>query len=97
MDLRNGFGLMILAAALPLPFSGCAAHRAEGRRQGPMRPPGYDTPTIGTDRSTVPRGRTIPPAGLGVDLVRHPSGARADDALTTTSATDASRSGPRTD
>ena len=34
--------------------------------------------TLGTDFSTVPPGRTIPPPSLGVDLVRVPA-ARPDD------------------
>src|SRR4051794_8422134 len=49
-----------------------------GQRKGTMRPPSYATPTIGVDHRSAPRGQTIPPAGLGVDLVRR----RSDDALT---------------
>jgi hypothetical protein len=58
---RNG---AILLAFCALIGAGCAHERG-------FRPqPGQDSSTIAKDRSKVPRGQVIPPAGLGVDLVR---------------------------
>lgn len=63
--------------------SGCASDRAGGRDgrgvEGPS-PPGSSMrgpsgTTLGTDRNAVPRGETIPPPSLGVDLVKAPSDA----------------------
>jgi hypothetical protein len=62
----------ILVALVGLAVSGCAPHRGLGRRGDTMRPPSFANPTVGTDRRAVPRGQTIPPSGLGVDLVRLP-------------------------
>jgi hypothetical protein len=60
--------------------AGCA--RPQGAlRSGPYGPhpaPIGSTPTIGTDLRAVPPGRTVPPAGLGVDLVKNPPGPRRD-------------------
>jgi hypothetical protein len=67
-------GRTISIVLLALAASGCASHRGPGRRGDTMRPPSFAHPTVGADRRTIPRGRTIPPSGLGVDLVRLPAG-----------------------
>jgi hypothetical protein len=51
-----------LAALFATLLSGCA--------RDALRPPRAPGSTIGSDRWTVPPGRTIPPPSLGVDLVR---------------------------
>ena len=63
----------ILLAFCALIGTGCA-HQRGGRSRA-----GQDSSTIAKDRSQVPRGQVIPPAGLGVDLVR--SGSLDDDEL----------------
>jgi len=67
---------------------GCA--RPQGvLRSGPYGPhpaPIGSTPTIGTDLRAVPPGRTVPPAGLGVDLIKKPPGPRRDARVVAASA-----------
>jgi len=63
---RNG---VLLLAFCAMVGSGCAQDRTRGR----FPRAGQDSSTIATDRRTIPRGETIPPAGLGVDLVQSPS------------------------
>jgi hypothetical protein len=67
---------LILASA-----PGCASNQF-GVRQDEEHPPKDlgTTPTLGADRSKVPDGQSIPPAGLGVDLVRGASGPGAGSA-----------------
>jgi hypothetical protein len=57
----------ILLAFCALIGTGCAHERGIRSRAG------QDSSTIAKDRSAVPRGQVIPPAGLGVDLVRSSS------------------------
>jgi hypothetical protein len=65
---RRGFQ----AAFVALLAAGCA--------RGPVavRQDMGDAPTIGRNNWTAPRGRTIPPAGLGVDLVQDNAKAQRD-------------------
>jgi hypothetical protein len=58
--------ILTLVLASALMTVGCSA----GRRWGSRDRVGSDPSTLGTDFHSVPAGRTIPPAGLGVDLVR---------------------------
>jgi hypothetical protein len=67
----------ILLASCALIGTGCAHERGVRARAG------QDSSTIAKDRSAVPRGQVIPPAGLGVDLVR--SGSLDDNELRRTS------------
>jgi len=62
-QLRVAIALVLLGA------SGCASHKGE-TRPGTSAPFGQGrNATVGVDRGTVPPGQTIPPAGLGVDLM----------------------------
>jgi hypothetical protein len=58
---------MTAALILIPPLGGCASDPATGPRR-PGRE-ASDSSTLGHDLKGAPRGRTIPPAGLGVDLV----------------------------
>jgi hypothetical protein len=69
-------------ACLIIWTTGCSHERGAGRRAQD------DTPTLGTDFSSVPQGRTIPPAGLGVDLVNFVSEAGRGGSPPTTSESD---------
>jgi hypothetical protein len=66
--------LLALLTAIGL-STGCSFHRAADRSGEPDHPPHPppqrrdQLPTIGTDPSTVPAGQTIPPTGLGMDLM----------------------------
>jgi len=61
----TSFWALVPVAALAALFcAGCASHSRMTNR--PDREPEHST--IATDPSTVPAGRTIPPAGIGVDL-----------------------------
>lgn len=60
---------VLLLAFCAMVGSGCAQDRTRSR----FPRAGQDSSTIATDRRTVPRGETIPPAGLGVDLVQSQS------------------------
>ncbi|SIO66866.1 hypothetical protein SAMN05444166_8252 [Singulisphaera sp. GP187] len=61
---RSGAILIALFAVIG---SGCSGDR--GMRLRSERA-GQDSATIAKDRRSFPRGQVIPPAGLGVDLVR---------------------------
>jgi hypothetical protein len=65
---RRAFGVAFLA----LLGAGCANGPPTVRRDM------GDQPTIGRNNGTAPRGRTIPPAGLGVDLVKGEPEAKGD-------------------
>jgi len=81
-------GVVILLAVPVLLFTGCSQDHA-GVHRGPFapHPPSMgSTPTIGADLHSVPPGQSIPPAGLGVDLVRDGSEAKHDGATITTNA-----------
>jgi hypothetical protein len=71
----QGWDRAVLIALLALLGAGCTHGRFAGR---PSKDLG-STPTIGTDFHSVPPGQTIPPAGLGVDLVRGESDAKKDE------------------
>ena len=59
--------------------------------EGPARVNGFSrSPTIGSDLREVPRGITIPPPGLGVDLVQSPKSSPTID----TQAVTAGHTGP---
>ncbi len=66
---RNGW---MLPVALGLLAGGGCSHFGRNGSHPPNGPPEYST--IGTDRSKIPRGQTIPPAGFGVDLVESSRG-----------------------
>ena len=66
---------------VPAVFATMAAGCAEGR--GPVRVNGFSrSSTLGSDLRAVPRGVTVPPPSIGVDLVRHPDTARVRDSET---------------
>jgi hypothetical protein len=48
---------------------GCASHRAVTRPDASPPFSRQRNATIGTDKASAPPGQTIPPAGLGVDLI----------------------------
>jgi hypothetical protein len=67
--------LTVLTLPIAATLVGCAARGPQGRFGGS---------TVGRNLHDAPRGRVIPAAGLGVDLVdSHP---QVDDGLTTASA-----------
>jgi hypothetical protein len=93
MRMRGACGKRVRAriarvALVALVGVGCA--RTHGAlRSGPYGPhpaPIGSTPTIGTDLRAAPPGRSVPPAGLGVDLVRDETPAKRDPRAVTTSA-----------
>lgn len=57
----------VLAALFAVIGSGCSGERRMGLRSTRA---GENSSTIARDRSLTPRGQVIPPAGIGVDLVR---------------------------
>jgi hypothetical protein len=64
----------LLVALLALLGNGCSPDRVAGRHSKVQG----STPTIGTDFRSVSPGQTIPPAGLGVDLVQGESASKKD-------------------
>ena len=72
--MRRRRCLLLLALPVASAVAGCASRRPSSRfgrgagagDGGPLRSGGA---TIGHDFKAAPRGRIIPPAGLGVDLV----------------------------
>ena len=71
MNARSGLKRTLVVLALPwlaVTLAGC-------RSRGVSEPA-----TVAKDRSLIPRGQVIPPAGFGVDLVRSPPG-RAESFL----------------
>src|SRR5690348_8066958 len=71
---RRGAILVALVAAIG---GGCSSDRGMGLRATKA---GQDSATIARDRRSIPRGQVIPPAGLGVDLVRANGGGESHDA-----------------
>lgn len=68
-ERRRGWWLVPAMFAL-LAGGGCSQWQGSRPRQPADR---ASWSTLGTDRSTIPRGQTIPPAGFGVDLVESSS------------------------
>jgi hypothetical protein len=67
-------GLCAILVAFATVSVGCAEDR------GPVRVNGFSrSSTLGSDLRAVPRGVTVPPPSLGVDLVRRPDPASARD------------------
>ena len=78
MSLRSYRSGAILVALFAILGSGCSSDRRMGLRSSKA---GQDSGTVAKDRSTFPRGQVIPPAGLGVDLVRANGGGQPDAAV----------------
>lgn len=66
---------MLIALATVL-ASGCSSERRMGLR---AMQAGENSSTIARDRSKIPAGQVIPPAGIGVDLVRANGGGEPAD------------------
>ena len=82
---RNACKVWIIVAAIAAATPGCANDRGPVRVHGLSR-----SSTVGSDLRRVPRGVTVPPPSLGVDLVRGRETRRNDD----TEAIRAGASGP---
>jgi hypothetical protein len=102
VDVSEGRGRKRVVVTFLLPLlvlgTGCSAGRGSlhpPRSWHRKYPPGSDPSTIGTDFRKVPPGRTIPPAGLGVDLVQGESDAKRDASATTASAWQTTRTQAR--
>ena len=72
--------LRIGLAALVLIGLGCSAERGVRRR---TEPADSKPATLGSDFKEAPAGQTIPPAGIGVDMVRNPTTTRTNPLVET--------------
>jgi hypothetical protein len=75
---RRGWAVAVPLLTAAVCGVGCAGGQRRGCPPGPYQ---SDFPTVGSDLKCAPRGITIPPPGLGVDLVGHSRGVTSDPVI----------------